>query len=246
VESRDAIIQPMQGKHSPRLAPVAVLAATEPDLDALRRGLGFDASEHRRLFISRLYTAVGREPDVCLAGPVIGAPYATMVAETLIAWGARTILFIGWCGAVSPVLAVGDLVVPTVAAIDEGTSPHYAAGVSAACPSEPLMRQVAEACAAEGVSARLGTVWTTDAVFRETRAEVTRYQRDGVLAVEMECSALFTVGGFRGIDVAALLVVSDNLSSLTWRPGFKDPRFIRGREVACNVIGRLCSTLAVA
>jgi uridine phosphorylase len=224
VESRDAIIQPMQGKHSPRLAPVAVLAATEPDLDALRRGLGFDASEHRRLFISRLYTAAGREPDVCLAGPVIGAPYATMVAETLIAWGARTILFIGWCGAVSPVLAVGDLVVPTAAAIDEGTSPHYAAGVSA----------------------RLGTVWTTDAVFRETRAEVTRHQRDGVLAVEMECSALFTVGGFRGIDVAALLVVSDDLSSLTWRPGFRDPRFIRGREVACNVIGRLCSTLSVA
>ena len=95
----------MRGKHSPRLAPVAVLAATEPDLDALRRGLGFDASEHRRLFISRLYTAAGREPDVCLAGPLVGAPYAAMVAETLIAWGARTIVFIGWCGAVSPVRA---------------------------------------------------------------------------------------------------------------------------------------------
>ena len=145
-----------------------------------------------------------------------------------------------------PLLAVGDLVVPTAAVIDEGTSPHYAAGVSAVCPSEPLMRQVAEACAAEGVSARPGTVWTTDAVFRETRDEVARHQRDGVLAVEMECSALFTVAGFRGIDVAALLVVSDDLSSLTWRPGFKDPRFIRGREVACNVIGKLCSTLAVA
>ena len=244
MDTRDAIIQPMRGKHSPRLAPVAVLAATEPDLDALRRGLGFDAPDHRRLYISRLYTAAGREPDVCLAGPVVGAPYATMVAETLIAWGARTILFIGWCGAVSPVLTLGELVVPTAAVIDEGTSPHYATGVSAACPSEPLRRQVAEACAAEGVSARLGTVWTTDAVFRETRDEVARHQQDGVLAVEMECSALFTVGGFRGVEVAALLVVSDDLSSLTWRPGFKDPHFIRGREVACNVIGRLCSTLA--
>ena len=246
MDTRDAIIQPMRGKHSPHLPPVAVLAATEPDLDALRRGLGFDASDHRRLYISRLYTAAGREPDVCLAGPVIGAPYAAMVAETLIAWGARTILFIGWCGAVSPVLSLGELVVPTAAVIDEGTSPHYAAGVCTACPSEPLRRQVIEACAAEGVSARAGTVWTTDAVFRETRDEVARHQQDGVLAVEMECSALFTVGGFRGVDVAALLVVSDDLSGLTWRPGFKDPRFIRGREVACNVIGRLCSTLAAA
>jgi hypothetical protein len=38
-------------------------------------------------------------------------------------------------------------------------------------------------------------------------------------------------------------VVSDDLSSLTWRPGFKDPAFIRGRELACSVIGRLCSVL---
>jgi uridine phosphorylase len=236
----------MRGTHSPHLSPVAVLAATEPDVDALRRGLGFDAPDHRRLYISRLYTAAGRKPDVCLAGPVVGAPYATMVAETLIAWGARTILFIGWCGAVSPMLTIGDLVVPSAAVIDEGTSPHYAAGASTACPSEPLMRQVAEACAAEGVCAHAGAVWTTDAVFRETRDEVTRHQRNGVLAVEMECSALFTVGGFRGVEVAALLVVSDDLSSLTWRPGFKDPRFIRGREMACNVIGRLCSALAAA
>ena len=109
-----------------------------------------------------------------------------------------------------------------------------------------IYNQAAEACAAEGVSARLGTAWTTDAVFRETREEVTHHQRDGVLAVEMECSALFTVGGFRGIEVAALLVVSDDLSSLTWHPGFKDPRFIRGRELACNAIGKLCATLAAA
>ena len=236
----------MRGKHAPRLSPVAVLAATEPDLDALRRGLGFDASDSRRHFISRLYTAAGREPDVCLAGPMVGAPYAAMVAETLIAWGVRTILFIGWCGAVSPLLSIGDLVVPAAAVIDEGTSPHYTAGATAARPSEPLMHRVAEACAAEGVCAHAGTVWTTDAVFRETRDEVARHQRDGVLAVEMECSALFTVGGFRGVDVAALLVVSDDLSSLTWRPGFKDPAFIHGREVACNVIGRLCSSLASA
>jgi hypothetical protein len=62
----------------------------------------------------------------------------------------------------------------------------------------------------------------------------------------METSALFTVGGCRGIEVAALLVVSDDLSSLTWRPGFKDPRFICGREVACNIIAKPCSPLSSA
>ncbi len=62
----------------------------------------------------------------------------------------------------------------------------------------------------------------------------------------MECSALFTVAAFRAVSAAALLVVSDDLSSLAWRPGFKDPRFASGREAACDVIGRLCSALAAA
>ena len=88
-----------------------------------------------------------------------------------------------------------------------------------------------------------GPVWTTDAPFRETPAKVSDYQRRGALAVEMECSALFTVAAFRAVSAAALLVVSDELSSLTWRPGFRDPRFTRGREAACDAIGRLCSEL---
>jgi purine-nucleoside phosphorylase len=84
-------------------------------------------------------------------------------------------------------------------------------------------------------------VWSTDAPFRETQAKVLGYQRQGALAVEMECSALFTVGAFRSAEVAALLVVSDDLSSLSWKPGFKDTRFARGREAACNIISRLCT-----
>jgi hypothetical protein len=84
-------------------------------------------------------------------------------------------------------------------------------------------------------------VWTTDAPYRETPDQVRAYQERGALAVEMECSALFTLGAFRSAAVASLLVVSDELSSPTWRPGFKDPRFSLGRESACEAIGRLCS-----
>jgi hypothetical protein len=62
----------------------------------------------------------------------------------------------------------------------------------------------------------------------------------------METSAHFTVGGFRGVEAASLPVVSDDLSSLTWRSGFKDRSFIRGREVACNIITKLCSPLSSA
>ena len=55
-----------------------------------------------------------------------------------------------------------------------------------------------------------------------------------LMAVDMETSALFTVAGFLGIAAAAVLVVSDDLSTLSWRPGFKRPEFRRGCEQACR------------
>lgn len=242
----DAIIQPRRGKSSPRLGPVAVLAATEPDLRRLRDGLGFGSDEGRRLHISRLYTASGSLPDTCLAGPLVGAPCAVMIAETLIAWGAHTLVFLGWCGALSEAVAIGDLVLPTSAFIDEGTSRHYAADASESAASPALAQRLAEAGAAQGIGVQSGTVWTTDAPFRETREKVLAYRRQGALAVEMECSALFTLGVFRAAEVAALLVVSDDLSSLTWNPGFKDPRFASGREAACRLISQLCARLTAS
>jgi uridine phosphorylase len=222
------------------------MAATGPDLSRLRRSLGFDADEGRRLHISRLYTVSELHPGLGLAGPMVGSPYAAMVAETLIAWGARSLIFVGWCGAITATVAIGDLVLPTSALIDEGTSRHYLPEPRESSPSSALTRKISGGCAAEGVGVHVGAVWTTDAPYRETPDKLLAFQRRGALAVEMEVSALFSVAAFRRVEAAALLVVSDELSSLMWTPGFKDPRFTRGREAACNIVGRLCSLRAGA
>jgi purine-nucleoside phosphorylase len=76
-----------------------------------------------------------------------------------------------------------------------------------------------------------GRVWTTDAPFRETVGKVTSYGEKGILAVDMETSALFTVANFRGIRMAVVLAVSDELSTLEWVHGFKEPRFKATREM---------------
>ena len=56
----------------------------------------------------------------------------------------------------------------------------------------------------------------------------------------MEISALFTVADFRGIDIAALVIASDDLTSLQWYPGFKTEAFKQARETACRVIIESC------
>jgi uridine phosphorylase len=240
----DAIIQPRRGKSSPRLGSMAVLAATDPDVNLLRGMLGFNSEDGRRFYISRLYTSSALHPDACLAGPLVGAPYAVMIAETLIAWGSRTLIFFGWCGALRQPVEIGDVILPTSALIDEGTSRNYLPNPDSSAPSAALVQGLEEICVAENIGFHRGPVWTTDAPFRETQEKVLAYRRQGALAVEMECSALFSVGAFRSAEVAALLVVSDDLSSLSWKPGFKDTRFARGREAAGKIISRFCTAQA--
>jgi purine-nucleoside phosphorylase len=66
------------------------------------------------------------------------------------------------------------------------------------------------------------------------------FQCQDAIGVEMEISALFTVAQFRGVDLAAMAVVSDELASFKWRPGFKTDAFKHGRQAACTVLKELC------
>jgi uridine phosphorylase len=240
----DGIILPKKGKRSPDLGPVAVLAGTETDLFLLCELFDFNADDYQRLFTSRLYVSDKLAAGISLCGPLVGAPYGVMVLENLIAWGAEKIIFLGWCGSISLQVNIGDIVVATLAIIDEGTSRHYQPDeVDRSFPSEWLAaRLVAELNQAQ-IKFRSGPVWTTDAIYRENRHKVETYQRHHVLAVEMEISALFTVAAYRGVDLAALAVVSDELAAFKWLPGFKTSKFKNGRQSACKVIKDLCQKM---
>jgi purine-nucleoside phosphorylase len=244
VQNNDAIVNPAKFKNTPDLGPVAVMAATRTDLFSLCELFNFDKNDFYRLIISRLYFDRLHPDGFSVAGPFVGAPYAVMLLETLIAWGARNIIFLGWCGAISEKVKIGDIILPTSAAIDEGTSAHYGqmdTGVSRA--SSSLVSMIRLVLNKNQIGFHAGAIWTTDAVYRETRQVVESHQQDGILAVEMELSALFTVARFRKVALAGILVVSDELSSLDWRPGFKDERFLQSRRTAYRVVKELCRTL---
>ncbi|MFC1815368.1 nucleoside phosphorylase [Thermodesulfobacteriota bacterium] len=240
----DAIINPVKGKDSPELGPLAVMVASQNDLDFLCRQLNLGRQHGRNFFMSRLF--VGNGPRKCLAltGPMIGAPYAVMLLETLIAWGTQKIIFFGWCGAVSPKVKIGDIIVPAAAMVDEGTSRHYAANENLMSgPSQDLLQKIKTTLQDQGLCFHEGLVWSTDAIYRETREKVEHLQGKDVLAVEMEMSAIFSVGRYRQVDVGGILVVSDEVSSFKWRPGFKNSDFKQGRQHAANVICRLLKIL---
>ncbi len=220
------------------------MIATEKDYRSLVAGMEGETRNAYPLMMSRVCLTDRFGMKTALVGPMVGAPYAVILLENLIAWGARKILFFGWCGAIAPGVGIGDILLPTGAFIDEGASLHYDGNPSTpALPASSVFLATREILTEEGIPFQEGLVWTTDAVFRETPEKVVGFRDRGALAVEMESSALFTVGGFRKVDVGAILVVSDELSSLKWRPGFREERFQAGCRRVREMIPKICRRL---
>ena len=162
-----------------------------------------------------------------MGGFGIGAPAAAIILEGLIAFGVRRFISIGTAGTLQPDIAIGDLVVCERAIRDEGTSHHYLPPDKYALPSAPLTAALAAALGRAGRPHRLGTSWTTDAPYRETRAEAAWYQAEGVAAVDMEAAALFSVAAYRGAEMAAVFAIFD---SLVLHAPIRRPR---GARAAC-------------
>lgn len=160
----------------------------------------------------------------------IGAPVAAIALEELIAFGVTRFVSVGTAGSLQAHIEIGDVVVCERAIRDEGTSHHYLPPGHDARPSPALTNALAASLDDLGLPYTRGAAWTTDAPYRETRAEVRRYQAEGICCVEMEAAALFAVATHRNVDVAALFTISDSLADLTWRPEFHSDRTRLGLE----------------
>ncbi len=232
-----SLIPPPGSRSAPDVGPAAVMVSTGPDMKQVRKR--YPGAAESSFFISTLVAPDSGGKGLSFAGPYVGAPYAVMLLESLIAKGARHIVVFGWCGAVSEDLEPGDLVIPDEAMADEGTSRHYmnaGEGFSSVAPSKDLTAAFENRLNHNKVSYKKGRIWTTDAIYRETRKKIDYFRHKGAKAVEMECSALFAAAAFRKVDVTALLVVSDDVGSDEWNPGFRKEAFKQARRTGIEAV----------
>ena len=233
--SNASIIPPLGARRAPDIGPVAVLVSCEPDMKLITAAVDHPVTVP--FFNSTLITY--RDKGISVAGPFMGAPYGAMLLESLIARGAKKILVVGWCGAVTDELTVGDIVLPSSAIVDEGTSRNYKDldnALPVSVPDLKLLEQLSEHLTSSGIAHEKAGIWTTDAIYRETQKKVEYFRSLGASAVEMECSALFSVAEYRKVSLAALLVVSDSVASRVWDPGFRNKTFKQARKTACEAI----------
>ena len=146
-----------------------------------------------------------------------GSPLVMELAEELVVMGAKRMLLMTWGGTLDPNLKPGDIVVCDRAIRDEGASHHYLASSKYVLADKGLADELAGAIRKRGGTCTLGTTWTTDAPYRETREEVEQYQAEGVKTVEMESAGLFVVGQVRQVPTASVVVVMDSLATYEWK-----------------------------
>lgn len=146
----------------------------------------------------------------------IGGPVTAVLTEDLKQWGVKIVISLGLGSSIQNTVRIGDFIIVEKALRDEGTSFHYESSQEYAFPSEELLKKISTNITFKNLQVHYGSVWTTDAIYRETKSEVLTYQSKNILAVEMETATLYTVGKYCNIQCISIIGVSDSIASLKW------------------------------
>lgn len=211
--------------------PHRALAVAQALLDSPRM-----FNHHRGLWGYTGTAADGRQATVQSTG--MGGPSAAIVVRELIALGARRLVRIGTCGALSPELRLGDLLTVTEAIAADGASRALGARERVAPDA-----RLAEALAA-AAGGPCGPVVSTD-LFYDDRADATeRWAAAGAVAVEMEAAAVLRLAESHGVVAACLLAVSDLLRPAGGAGGPRDR--VRMDREALEAVGVRLGKAALA
>lgn len=151
----------------------------------------------------------GRPVTICSTG--IGAPSAAIAVEELLRCGVDTFIRVGTCGALQPGLALGEHIIATAAAKDEGTTRRYEAATIPAVAAHSVTAALQRESEASDHPARIGPIVTDDAFYAETEEYITDWSAAGLLAIEMEAAAIFTLARRHDAKAGAICTVDGNL-----------------------------------
>jgi DeoD family purine-nucleoside phosphorylase len=156
------------------------------------------------------FTGTWNGKPVSVQGTGMGCPGATIVFEELIQLGCKKLIRVGTCGGLQPHHALGDLIVALTAVPADSTAMHLVAN-EPHCPtaSWDLIHEAVHIAKHADQHLHVGPIVSSDLFYNPNEGQYERWSQRGVLAVEMEAAALFTVAALRGVQSACLLCVSD-------------------------------------
>jgi len=239
--STPAIIEPRRKENAPKVD--ACIITFSHEIEAFVRE-NFEAREFASLVCvtgrTPVYLIERNEKKIAFYKTYVGAPITVgLIEDTMVEFDCPKFILFGGAGCLNKEIARGKVMVPTEAYRDEGTSYHYA-------PAADYVKiknyPVVEAFMKEnGLPYVTGKTWTTDAFYRETRANFEKRKADGCISVEMECAGVQAMCDFRGLDLYAFFTSGDLLDAPEWDARNKD-----GKKGGQHDVGHFDIALALA
>jgi uridine phosphorylase len=138
---------------------------------------------------------------IIIVGPVLSGPWVAMALEELKVLGLKYAIGIGAYGSFSDELQIDDIVIADNAIISDGTSKEYS-NDSEAKPTKRLLDLVEVILQRENQKYKTASVWTLDAMYRESIEKMKMWSKRGAECVNMETGTFYTVA--RELDIESI------------------------------------------
>lgn len=143
--------------------------------------------------------------NICLLDGGRGAPMAADTIETLHSFGVENVISMGLIGGFVEGINIGDIVMANKAYVEEGTSLHYYETIEYSTPDAKLFEQLTSRLK----NYKVAPIISCDAIYRQTFYKEKLWREKGCVGVDMETSALFSVGNYLDLHIVSVLMVSD-------------------------------------
>jgi len=196
-------------------APVPPVCLLDPDGDILRYLRSIDEARPCAAwscYHSDMFEFDHAGETIGIVGCAVGAPYAVLLAEQMLASGCRLVISITSSGQLKPIAATPYYVLVERALRDEGTSYHYQPPADFAEADPKLIARATEILRTAGIEAHRGATWTTDAPFRETSEVIKQGNALGLAAIEMESAALYAFAAATGMAILCFAHVTNTMA----------------------------------
>ncbi|MFI7431827.1 purine-nucleoside phosphorylase [Micromonospora sp. NPDC049836] len=154
--------------------------------------------------------------EVSVQGSGMGMPSASIYAHELVTeYGVKTLIRVGSCGALTEDLQLRDVVAAIGSSTDSNMNRMRFDGLIDYAPVADfgLLRTSVEVAERRGISMRVGPILAADAFYTDRPDLYDRLADYGVLAVEMESAALYTIAARFKARALTILTVSDHIKT---------------------------------
>ena len=146
----------------------------------------------------------------------LGGPGAANLMEELEFVGINTFIACGSCGCIVENVNIEKYFIPENAIRDEGLSYHYLPASRTVNTHAVVNSAIEEALSKFNKEHVNGTIWTVDAMYRETPNRTERRRKEGAIGVDMECASLSACAKFNGLRFGSLLYFTDRVRPSKW------------------------------